>query len=93
MRVAVGSVARKLLQQFGMALFSRVLSIGPVEVPREMGVEPWPVSQIENSPLRCADAAAEKAMIEAIDQPAGLVIPWELLKSGDGVVAGLGSHH
>ena len=93
-RVAVGSVARKLLKQFGMAVFSRVLSIGPVVAAAAAAGEPWPVSQIEGSPLRCADGDVEKKMIEAIDQARrmGDTLGGTFEVRVTGVPAGLGSH-
>ena len=94
LRVAVGSVARKLLQQFGLALSSRVLSIGPVEAPRVPVGEPWPLDKIERSPLRCPDADAERAMIEAIDRARreGDTLGGIFEVMVTGVPLGLGSH-
>ncbi len=93
-RVAVGSVARTLLGQFGILVYSRVLSIGSVEAAREDPGEPWPGSQIECSPVRCADTGAEKAMMEAIDhaRQAGDSLGGTFEVKVVGAPLGLGSH-
>ncbi len=93
-RVAVGSVARKLLQHFGMKVYSRVLSIGPVKAAEQVAGKPWPVLQIERSPVRCADLQAEKAMMEAIDRARreGDTLGGTFEITVTGVPAGLGSH-
>ena len=64
-RVAVGAVARALLQELGVAVRSHVRSIGNVlwEAPQEVDWE-----AVERSPVRVADGAVEAAMIAAIDQ-------------------------
>jgi chorismate synthase len=63
-RVAVGAVARALLAELGVTVRSHVGSIGTVEwdAPAEMD---W--DAVERSPVRVAGAAAEAAMIAAID--------------------------
>ncbi len=94
MRVAVGSVAKRLLEEFGIDVVSHVLSIGGVttKVPK-ISVQELK-KRIETSELRCADPEAEKRMKRKID---------EARQSGDslggvieivvtGVPAGLGSH-
>ena len=67
-RVAVAGVAKRLLGEFGITILSHVTEIGGVHIgPLEM---PWEEvrSRAEASEVRCADPAAERAMIEAIDQ-------------------------
>lgn len=93
-RVAVGSVARILLQQFGMAVYSRVLSIGPVQAAQGADGQPWLASQIERSPVRCADTCAERAMMEAIDRARreGDTLGGTFEVTVTGVPLGLGSH-
>ncbi|MGB4617667.1 MAG: chorismate synthase, partial [Dethiobacteria bacterium] len=94
LRVAVGSVARVLLEHFGFAFYSRVLSIGPVKAAEED--EGWidRYRQVEDSPVRCSDPRAEAAMMEAIrearergDTLGGV---FEVVVTG--VIPGLGSH-
>jgi chorismate synthase len=68
MRVAVGAIARRLLDEFGIIVASQVLAIG------EVTTEPSDLShaevraRVEASPVRVADPGVEAAMIERIDQ-------------------------
>ncbi len=67
-RVAVAGVAKRLLSEFGISILSHVTEIGGVGVgPLEL---PWEEvrERAEASEVRCADPAAERAMIEAIDK-------------------------
>lgn len=67
MRVAVGAVAKRLLDEFGMEVISHVIAIGGVfaKVPRV------PVAELkkraESSELRCADHEAARRMMRRID--------------------------
>ncbi len=63
-RVAVGAVARRLLDEFGVALHSHTIAIDGVEANIE-GEPDW--EAVEASQVRCADKDAEPRMIEAID--------------------------
>lgn len=94
MRVAVGSVARVLLQKFKLCFFSHVVSIGSVTVDLKSAEIEGLTKEIENSPVRCADPSAGQAMIREIEQAlqkgdtlGGIV---ELVITG--VPPGLGSH-
>ncbi len=67
-RVAVAGVAKRLLREFGITILSHVTEIGGVHVgPLEVA---WDEvrSRAEVSEVRCADPAAELAIIEAIDR-------------------------
>ena len=67
-RVAVAGVAKRLLGEFGITILSHVTEIGGVRIgPLEVS---WDEVQrrAEASEVRCADPAAEAAMIEAIDR-------------------------
>lgn len=70
-RVAVGSVARLLLERFGMNILSHVISIGRIKSAGEVDGKVEEVmamgEAIESSPFRCADAAAGEAMAEEVD--------------------------
>ena len=90
-RVAVGAVARKLLSEFDMTVYSHTVCIGGIWISQPQMVN-W--AKVEKSSVRCTDSKAEKAMLSAID---------EAKKSGDslggvfevvasGVPVGLGSH-
>jgi len=94
MRVAVGAVAKRLLEEFGIAVMSHVLAIGGVfaKVPKVSLRELR--KRAESSELRCADPEAEGRMMRRIDEArrAGdsLGGVFELIVSG--VPIGLGSH-
>ena len=94
MRVAVGAVAKRLLEEFGIEIISHVLSIGGVfaKVPK---VSPQEIrKRAEASELRCSDPEAEKRMMKKIDQAraAGDTLGgvFELIIRGAPI--GLGSH-
>lgn len=67
-RVAAGALARTLLAQFGVMLFSHVVELGGIAAAqRPARIEEIP-AVAEASPLRCADPDAEQRMIAAIDE-------------------------
>lgn len=94
-RVAVGAVARQLLEFCGVEIGGHVVSIGGVEVKRQVDIALQALqARSEESPVRCLDEVAITAMMERID---------EAKKNGDslggvveviveGVPIGLGSY-
>lgn len=68
MRVAVGAIAKQLVQAFGMTVVSQVLEIGGVSAGEADLGDPDTRSSIDGSAVRVADAAATQRMIERIDQ-------------------------
>ncbi|MBU0952722.1 MAG: chorismate synthase [Elusimicrobia bacterium] len=66
-RVAVGSVCKKFLLEFGIKFFSVVEEIGGIVSMGKLSEIEKRYSAIEGSPLRCADINAEKKMIKLID--------------------------
>ncbi len=92
-RVAAGAIARRFLEELGIAIHSHTVAIGQHHWEQgEASSIDW--QQVEASPVRCADAELEKAMMAAID---------EAKASGDtlggifeviaiGIPVGLGSH-
>ncbi|MGA2411825.1 MAG: chorismate synthase, partial [Candidatus Binataceae bacterium] len=67
-RVAIGAFAKQLLAPFGVTVVGYVASIGATEArsPGDIGIEE--LARItEESPVRVADAEAERAMIAEID--------------------------
>ena len=94
MRTAVGSAARRLLEHFGMAVYSHVLAVGAARVEAAVEDLPGCMVQIENSPLRCADFNAEAAMLEAVEKArdAGDTLGGVFEVMVTGVPPGLGSH-
>ncbi|OGW27991.1 MAG: chorismate synthase [Nitrospirae bacterium GWC2_57_13] len=94
MRVAVGAVAKRLLEEFNIEVMSHVVSIGGVFAKVPQGSPKELARLAENSELRCADHEAAKRMKKKIDeaQAAGdsLGGVFEVIISG--APAGLGSH-
>jgi chorismate synthase len=90
-RVAVGAVCRRFLEEFGVTVHSHTTSIG--EVRAKLNGEPdW--AAVEESPVRCADAAASERMVAAIDsaKEAGDTLGGTFEMWATGVPIGLGSH-
>lgn len=103
-RVAAGALALRLLSEFGIAVGSHVVRIGPVEAPRAgaTGAEVHPgdglaealKARADESPVRCLDADASAAMVEAIDdaREAGDTLGGVFEVVATGMPVGLGSH-
>tara|TARA_S200000501_G_scaffold120503_1_gene113282 strand:+ start:366 stop:1526 length:1161 start_codon:yes stop_codon:yes gene_type:complete len=71
MRVALGSVCRKFLEELGIEIGSRVTHIHNIEDNSllDKKMSPSQLSKIvDKSPVRCLDKDAEKQMISAIDE-------------------------
>ena len=92
-RVAVGSIARRLLEEFGVVIHSHTTAIGQHhwEQDKTSHID-W--QQVEASLVRCADANLEKEMMAAIDEAKAngdtLGGVFEVIATG--VSIGLGSH-
>jgi chorismate synthase len=73
-RVAVGAVCLALLKEFGVEVYSHVLSIGPVgkrDMQRSATANSFAASyweQVEQSPMRCGDSELEKQMINYVQE-------------------------
>ena len=68
-RVAVGAIARQLLQLLGTDIVSHVISIGSVSVPDPLTLTYPDVAAIKtDAPLHCADPVVEQLMIAEIDR-------------------------
>jgi chorismate synthase len=92
-RVAVGAIARRLLEELGVAIHSHTIAIGRHHWEQsEANSIDW--QQVEASPVRCAHAKLEKAMIAAIDEAKAdgdtLGGIFEVIATG--IPIGLGSH-
>ena len=90
-RVAVGAVARRFLEEFGITVHSHTLAIG--EVAAESQGEPdWAL--VEESPVRCAERETSQRMVEAIDvaREAGDSLGGIFEVWATGAPIGLGSH-
>lgn len=94
MRVAVGAVARRLLDEVGVEVFGHVRSIG--EVQADVSGLDWPAirERAGANDLRCADPAAYERMREAIHAAshAGDTLGGIFEIVALGVPIGLGSH-
>ena len=89
-RVAVGAVARRLLEEFGIEIHSHTIAIGGAWTKGEE--IDW--DKVERSPVRCANANAETAMMAAIDgaKEDGDSVGGIFQVVAKGVPIGLGSH-
>jgi len=90
-RVAVGAVARRFLEQFGIAVHSHTLAIGEVRAEGQ-GEPDWAL--VEESPVRCAERETSQRMVEAIDvaREAGDSLGGIFEVWATGTPIGLGSH-
>jgi len=73
MRTAIGTVGRMILERFGVSFYSRVRAIGPAAVEQgDDDYDPETLKEkavlVEASPVRCACAAAEAAMLAAVER-------------------------
>ncbi len=93
-RVAGGAVAKAFLRGLGVQVFSHVLQITRVKASSTEPLSPEDFARVDESPVRCLDLEATKAMVAEID---------ELRKANEslggvfevrafGLVPGLGSH-
>ncbi len=98
-RVAVGAIAKRFLEEFGIVIHSHTIAIGPAgcqpfaqgKLPQASSID-W--QQVEASPVRCAEAELEREMIAAIDKAKaeGDTLGGILELIATGVPVGLGSH-
>jgi chorismate synthase len=93
-RVAVGSVCRELLKEFGINIYSYVTSIGKVSVNLDT-IDKKNISHLaEMSFVRCPNKEASKKMIQAIKQASknGDTLGGKFKIIAENVPIGLGSH-
>jgi chorismate synthase len=90
-RVAAGSISMRLLEEFGIKLHSHAISIGPVWAEPQGAID-W--DEVEESPVRCADAEAAARMMVEIDEAkeAGDTVGGTVEVVAENVPIGLGSH-
>ena len=92
-RVAVGALAKRLLDEFGVEVGSHVLSMGGIRAaPTSL---PVPLNEAsDRSEVRVLDPATEAEIIRRIDaaKKAGDTLGGEVEVVARGVVVGLGSH-
>jgi len=97
MRVALGSICRKLLEDVGIEVGSRVVEIHDIkdENPIPDGVSPNQLSEIADaSPVRCLNKDGEAAMVQTIDdaKKAGDSVGGIFEVIATGLSYGLGAH-
>lgn len=90
-RVAVGAIARRFLEEFGIVVHSHTLAIGGRRAKESNSID-W--QQVENSPVRSADSEVERQMMAAIDEAKadGDSVGGIFEVVATGVPIGLGSH-
>jgi chorismate synthase len=66
-RVAGGALAKGFLAALGVRIFSHVMQIGSARAPERDGLVPEDFDHVDESPVRCLDADASRAMVEEIN--------------------------
>jgi len=93
-RVAGGAIAKAFLRALGVEVFSHVLQITSVTAPHRDDLAPTDFAAVDESPVRCLDPEASRAMVAEIDrlrkanESLGGVFEVRVF----GLVPGLGSH-
>ncbi len=67
-RVAVGSVCKCLLRQFGIQVVSHVVEMGGIRAKTDDLTPAEIVARAEDSPVRCADPAVTSAIMAKVDE-------------------------
>jgi chorismate synthase len=93
-RVGAGALAKALLATLGVSVFSHVTRIGSVTAPERDDLRPEDFKEVDESPVRCLDAAATEAMVAEIDttRKANESLGGVFEVRAFGVVPGIGSH-
>ena len=93
-RVAAGALAKAFLRRLGVEVHSHVIGIGSVAAPAPDELEPADFAAVDESPVRCLDAAAGDAMVTEIDaaRKANESLGGVFEVRAFGLVPGLGSH-
>ncbi len=93
-RVAAGALAKEFLGAVGVNVHSHVIRIASVTAPERDDLRPEDFERVDDSPVRCLDEAAGKAMVEEIDrlrkENESLGGTFEVRAFG--LVPGIGSH-
>ncbi len=93
-RVAGGAVAKAFLRAVGVEVFSHVIQITGVSAPRRDDLTPRDFAEVDESPVRCLDVEASRAMVEEINRlrKANESLGGVFEVRAFGLVPGLGSH-
>jgi len=93
-RVAGGAVAKEFLRALDVEVYSHVLQITSVTAPRREDLTPEDFAHVDDSPVRCLDPEASRAMVAEINalrkQNESLGGVFEVRAFG--LLPGLGSH-
>ena len=93
-RVAGGAIAKAFLRRLGVQVFSHVIQITGVSAPRRDDLTPEDFAAVDESPVRCLDPDATRAMVAEIDRlrRANESLGGVFEVRAFGLVPGLGSH-
>jgi chorismate synthase len=93
-RVAGGSVAKAFLRELGVEVYSHVVQITGVRAPISEPLGPEDFAAVDESPVRCLDPEASRAMVEEINRlrKANESLGGVFEVRAFGLVPGLGSH-
>jgi chorismate synthase len=93
-RVAGGAVAKAFLRALGVEIFSHVIQITGVSAPRRADLVPGDFASVDDSPVRCLDPEAGRAMVAEIDRlrKANESLGGVFEVRAFGLLPGLGSH-
>jgi chorismate synthase len=93
-RVAGGAVAKAFLATLGVEVYSHVIQITGVVAPRRDDLRPEDFVSVDESPVRCLDPDATRAMVAEIDRlrRANESLGGVFEVRAFGLVPGLGSH-
>jgi chorismate synthase len=67
-RVAAGALAKEFLRALGVGIYSHVIRLGSVAAPEPDVLTPEDFDDVDDSPVRCLDAAAGDEMVAEIDR-------------------------
>jgi chorismate synthase len=93
-RVGAGGLAKAFLRALGVEVRSHVLQIGSVSAPAPEELGPDDFEGVDDSPVRCLDAASSEAMVAEIDaaRKANESLGGIFELRAFGLVPGIGSH-
>jgi chorismate synthase len=93
-RVGAGALAKALLHELGVSVRSHVTRIGTVTAPERDDLSAGDFDSVDESPVRCLDAAASGAMVAEIDaaRKANESLGGVFEVRAFGVVPGIGSY-
>jgi chorismate synthase len=93
-RVAGGSLAKAFLRTLGVHIYSHVVQIASVQAPRRDDLAVEDFAAVDDSPVRCLDDEATRAMVAEINtlRKANESLGGVFEVRAFGLVPGLGSH-